>query len=666
MREQGGPHPSSRPTKKHMPWPEPALPFGRIIPWQRWEWWLVIGLFVLTLATRWPLRVSSLEEFDSANYALAVREFNLAKHQPQPPGYLFFIWAARVAHLWIPDPVHALTAVQAISGALAILLYYGLLRRCMPPAWALSSTLLVIFSAQVWLQHVRPMEDAFAFLWMLGVVYALVRSLSGEARWWVAGMLGVGLAMGAKQVLPGFLVGLWGRTLWEYVRRSRFYVIALGLLGGVLASLTWFIPLSLHVGSAHAYVAAALSQLAWLREDDALLLNWGPSRLSSQWRTTFLLIWGPTGLALPMWALVALGAYEVLRRYVSLRWLLWLVIPTLLVRFLTLGYWPRFTMYYLPFLIPLAVVGCDTLVRASARGIGRMRASSDQDAHLAVVYPSSLGFMIPGIVLLSGWAALQTHYIGSTLRVLHSEPSPVVQAVQFIRQHYEPTTTLILTDNALISRHLTYYRASAGFSSIYEPHLRESNPAVFQGISHVLKMQTEPVPPTSGYHLGTWFLRVPHWRELSQFEAFSHSSDFLHVVLYELRGPFAVFSEWYEPGLDSTRVVRWSQPEGSQIRLFRIPPQGCAIRLQGTVPVLAGWSSPPPVMVRLNGEPVYRGGPRDRIDVSLQVQPMEITAEQAVIDIQPGCAFIPAQIDKASNDRRRLGCFLLTGLTILP
>ena len=295
------------------------------------------------------------------------------------------------------------------------------------------------------------------------------------------------------------------------------------------------------------------------------------------------------------------------------------------------------------------------------RHMGQM---SVQDAHVAGHYSPCLWRIIPGIVLLVGWVALQTHYFGPTLRTLHRNPSPVVQAVQWIRQHYEAAPTLILTDNALISRQLDYYAASAGFSTIYEPYLRVSNPAVFQGISHVLKIQTEPVPPASGYHLGTWFLRVPHWRDLSH--SFSQFSDFLHVVLYELRGPFTVFSNWHEPVLDSTRIVRWSQPQGSQIRIFRIPPHGCSVRLQGTTPVLAGWSAALSLTVRINAEPVYRGGPEDRIDIFLHVQPLAIPGDQAVIDIQPGCAFIPAQIDKSSDDRRRLGCFLLTDLTIQP
>jgi hypothetical protein len=93
------------------PWRLAFSPLDRIITWQRWEWLVAVGLFVLAVCTRWPVRVSSLEELDSGNYALAVREFNIEKRQPHPPGYLFFIAAAHLAQLWIPDPIQALTAV---------------------------------------------------------------------------------------------------------------------------------------------------------------------------------------------------------------------------------------------------------------------------------------------------------------------------------------------------------------------------------------------------------------------------------------------------------------------------------------------------------------------------------------------------------------------------
>ena len=641
-------------------WRQEFSPLDQIIPWQRWEWLVVVGLFVLAVCTRWPMRVSSLEEFDSANYALALQEFNIEKHQPHPPGYLFFIGAARFAQLWIPDPIQALTAVQVVSGALSLMLFYGLLRLCMPPAWALGSTLLVTFSAQVWFQHVRPMEDAYAFLWFLGVVYALVRSLGGDPRWWIGGILGLGLAMGAKQLLPVFLVGLLVHTLWDHIRNKRFRTILLGLLGGGTAILSWFIPLSLHMGGARDYAAAALSQLAAGHEHMAPFFHMVPSRIYSQLQVTFVLIWGPRDLALPMWGLVVLGAWQVHVRYMSLRWLLWLVLPTLLVRFFYLGYWPRFTLYYLPFLIPLAVVGFYTLIHAFLYVIRRRRPSFAQNAYGAGPPLSLLWFMISGMVVLSGWIAIQARYIVPTLRVLHSEPSPLVQAMQLIGQHYEPATTVILADDELISRQLDYYAADAGFFKILGPHLHGRNLEIFfQGVRHVLRIQARPIPPASGVHLGTWTLAVRRWQDLSPLD------DFLHVTLHELRGPVAIFEGWHGMEFEATRLVRWSKPEGSQIRLFRVPYHGCSIRLQGVIPTPPDWPSPAPVTISINGGPGYTGQ-EERIDVPLHVQPTETTGNLAVMDILPGCVFTPAHIDRSSDDHRHLGCFRLTDLIIEP
>jgi hypothetical protein len=57
-------------------------------------------------------------------------------------------------------------------------------------------------------------------------------------------------------------------------------------------------------------------------------------------------------------------------------------------------------------------------------------------------------------------------------------------------------------------------------------------------------------------------------------------------------------------------------------------------------------------------------GQEERIDVSLHIQPTDIVGNLAVIDILPGCAFVPAQIEQSSADYRHLGCFRLTDVSI--
>jgi hypothetical protein len=631
--------------------PKLPTPFDQQVPWQRYEGWILVGLFVLTLATRWPFRVSSLEEYDSANYALALKECNLVIHQPHPPGYLFFIWAARFAQLWTDDAVQALTAVQAVSGALSIALFYGLLRLCMTPLWALLSTLMFMFSSQVWFQQVRPLEDAFAFLWMLGVVYALVRSLTDGGRWWIGGMGLLGVGMGAKQVLPTFLLGLLARTLWEYGRQRRFLTVMLGILAAAIASLTWVVPLSLHAGSVQSYLALALTQLQWQRQHDALIFNWVPSRLRSQWTATFLIIWGGKSLALPMWGLVATGAWQVWRHYPALRWLLWLVIPCIGVRFLTLGNWPRFTVYYLPFLMPLVVVGLYTLILAAGRVTDRRAAST----LLTWPHLEGRGPILVGAISVSIWIVLQVAYILPAVHVLHQQPLPVKRAMQFIQQHYDPATTLILSDNPLIHRHLDYYAKAAGFKNISEPTMR---PEDFHGFAQVLKVQAVPIAPIAGDRLGAWSLKVPHWGALSPFD------DFLHVVLYEFTGPVVVFSDWHNPESDGYRLARWSKPEGSQIWIFRGPPEEFAVRLRGEVRTLSGTSSPPWLTIEVRGEPSYRLH-GSAIDTLVYIPAAATIRNPTVITVRPPCGFVPAVVAR-SSDVRHLGCFRLTDVAILP
>ncbi|HEX9870174.1 MAG TPA: glycosyltransferase family 39 protein [Candidatus Tectomicrobia bacterium] len=634
------------PTSPNLP-----TPFDQRVPWQRYEAWILVGLFVLTLATRWPLRVSSLEEYDSANYALALEEFNLVIHQPHPPGYIFFIWVSRFAQLWTDDAVQALTAVQVVSGALSIALFYVLLRLCMRPLWAFLSTLMLTFSAQVWFQQVRPLEDAFAWLWMLGVVYALVRSLTDGGRWWIGGMSLLGLAMGVKQVLPSFLLGLLARTLWEYGRQRRFQTVMLGVFAAAIASLTWVVPLSLHAGSVQSYLALALTQLQWQRQHDALIFNWVPSHIRSQWAATFLIIWGGKSLALPMWGLAATGAWQVWRHYPALRWLLWLVVPILGVRFFTLGYWPRFTLYYLPFLIPLVVVGLYTLLLAASRVIHRLGLST----HLTWPHLQARWAIIVAVIGVILWTAFQVRYIFPTLYILHWEPTPVRRAMQFIQQHYDPARTGILSDSQLISRHLDYYAKAAGFINIYEPRIRHG---VLQGVDHVLRMQEEPIPPSLGQHLGTWSFKVPRWRELSQ------QSDFLHVSLYEHTGPIVIFRDWHRPEVDGERLARWSKPEGSQIWIFRGPPEEFAIRLRGEVRTLPGHSSAPGLMIEVDGAYAYRlDGPE--IDTLVHIPAAATIRNPTMITVRPPCGFVPALVAR-SSDLRHLGCFRLTDVAIQP
>jgi len=601
-------------------------------PWVRREWGLVVCLFLFALATRWPLRSIALEEFDSANYALALQKIDLEKHAPHPPGYIFFIWTARVARMFTGDEVSALTAVNAVSGALSAALLYGLLRLGMSPALALAATVVSMLSAQVWFQQVRPMEDAYAFAWLLVVAYAFVRSWRQE-RGWLLAMLVLGVSGGAKQILLVFLIGLIGRTLFVHLQERRFALAVSGILLVWVGSLTWLLPLSIRLGSLRGYLEWALGQAFWQRHEALLTGLVFPGlweRLQGQWTETFVIPAGGAWPAVALWGLAALGILSV-ARHDGPRWLVWLVVPVVVLRFLVLGPWPRFTIYYLPFIIGLASLGLGALFKFLERSLRLSRG-----------YWRGLG---AAMALL--FVFLQVRFILPTLLLLHRARSPVGQAVEFARAHYDPKTTLIIADQALISRHAEYYAPRQGFDYMFEPFV---SPGMIGGRTKVLTLaHGNAARLPSGWvggieSVASWREDIPHWGDLS------FTDEMWQVGLYELTGTHLIYRGWVKEDPQGAGGARLAQREGSVLVLLRAPPQGLEIRLTG----MSKLSGPPGASFLINRRHVVEWDGSTE-DFSLRIPSEEVLEGRVQVEIKTNCG----------GGRAPRRCLRLSGVEIL-
>jgi hypothetical protein len=51
----------------------------------------VAALALLFLAAHLPFLPPTLEDLDSISFAMGVRDFDIARHQPHPPGYPVYI-----------------------------------------------------------------------------------------------------------------------------------------------------------------------------------------------------------------------------------------------------------------------------------------------------------------------------------------------------------------------------------------------------------------------------------------------------------------------------------------------------------------------------------------------------------------------------------------------
>jgi hypothetical protein len=99
-------------------------------------------LGVVFLVSHAFLLPSSLEDIDSINFALGLRDFNPAEHQPHPPGYPIYIAAGKLSLALVNvagaslDRVRAealaLAIWSAIAGGLAIVCAGGVFARLAP------------------------------------------------------------------------------------------------------------------------------------------------------------------------------------------------------------------------------------------------------------------------------------------------------------------------------------------------------------------------------------------------------------------------------------------------------------------------------------------------------------------------------------------------------
>ncbi len=143
-------------------------------------------LAVIALATRWPFRSRFLYSWDSANFAFAVERIDIAAHRPHPPGYLGYVFAARILSLFTVDANAALVLWNLIVTALAVVLLmrmaWELVEGDRPShSWMIVAGVLLSTSPLLWFYgEVAEIYPSELFVTLL-VAYASIRAWKRKA-----------------------------------------------------------------------------------------------------------------------------------------------------------------------------------------------------------------------------------------------------------------------------------------------------------------------------------------------------------------------------------------------------------------------------------------------------------------------------------------------------
>ncbi|HXJ80062.1 MAG TPA: DUF2723 domain-containing protein [Candidatus Methylomirabilis sp.] len=417
---------------------------------------IALTLALITLASRWPYRARMPYNWDAVQFALALREFDIAKHQPHPPGYLLYVLLGRLLNAWFGDPTFAYVGLAMLFSAGTTFVVFWLGRRLYDRAVATAAALLLAVSPLFWFYGSVGLTYAGEAFGASVIAWYAYGALEGSPRALYLGALTLGLMGGMRQSVLVLLFPLWlGCALLGVRSLQRLMTAGAVLIASVLS---WFLPMVWLTGGVAAY-ARASAQLY-----DSVVLR--TSVLEGSLDVTlaqarYLIESVIVGLGPLALAVLALPIYARRRGWRREDWFLlaWIALPA---AFYTLIHFGQ-AGYVLTFLPALVILLSRALVDTVAAGTGRLRRPNWRWAlTTAVLVPMLLvntSFFVSArpqpreFENRSGEAwrwrvrdEINDWIMSRTVAALREHEAVIRTYVDTIRAVYEPSDTVLVTE----------------------------------------------------------------------------------------------------------------------------------------------------------------------------------------------------------------------------
>jgi hypothetical protein len=292
----------------------------------------ILAVIAAYVAVHLLFLAPSLEDIDSINFALGLRHFDVANHQPHPPGYPVYIALGRVSLTVIRALAPSLDTARAeaialalwsaIGGGVALLAawaFFAEVGRYRDRSRGVSAffkvggisfwaTTLLAASPLFWISGMRPLSD-MPGLAMAMAAQALALRGSSDRRLLVWAALLAGVAAGFRVQTACLTLPMLAFAMWSQRSAGVVWLATRPALALIVGGLAWAVPLIVSSGGIDAYLRALGSQagedFAWT---GMLWVNRTPRRLMFALWETFALPWDTLALAVTIGVASAAGA----------------------------------------------------------------------------------------------------------------------------------------------------------------------------------------------------------------------------------------------------------------------------------------------------------------------------------------------------------------------
>jgi hypothetical protein len=216
---------------------------------------IALVLALVTLVSRWPYRARMLYNWDAVQFALALREFDIAKHQPHPPGYLLYVLLGRLLNAWLGDPTFAYVGLAMLFSAGTTFIVFWLGKRLYDRVVATAAAALLAVSPLFWFYGSVGLTYAGEAFGASLIAWYAYGALKGSPSALYLGALTLGLMGGIRQSVLVLLFPLWVGCALRGGRSLSRLITGGGVL--IAAVLSWFLPMVWLTGGVAAYLRAS-------------------------------------------------------------------------------------------------------------------------------------------------------------------------------------------------------------------------------------------------------------------------------------------------------------------------------------------------------------------------------------------------------------------------
>lgn len=218
---------------------------------QERKFFLFVFIFLLVFVTRFLSRTKFLYDWDSVQFALGMQHFDVSLFQPHPPGYLFYVFSAKVINFAVHDENTSLVLLSILGSALALFFTFLLGKEIFGRKVGFRTAALLFTSPLFWMFGEVGNPDIFDCAFSVWFVYLVWRVFKGEQKLlpWASFLLGI--AGGFRTGLFIFMGPLWLCAVFYPPQKMKSFLANTLIL--FAATATWLCPTVFLTGGIQKY-----------------------------------------------------------------------------------------------------------------------------------------------------------------------------------------------------------------------------------------------------------------------------------------------------------------------------------------------------------------------------------------------------------------------------